>query len=1132
MKLKSFFLVTVLAMVAAALSVATAAQPAISIQTGVDRTAKRVAVGLPGHSVASVTEPMATQAVLLSEGFEGSVFPPAGWTHIQNNAYTWYKSDSVAHDGVYEASVEYDPAPADQDEWLISPELADVKSAELDFWSFGSLYWCRDTFDNCDLNVWIVVGPDVNDGDDIFLTRADDDWPGSYVYAESVTDLTPHLPGGPIRIGFQYSGNDGAQVALDDIMLTGITGPAGWLGGDVLDAELGGAEAVCTQATVSIDDGQDVLANLDGSYGPALILSGTHTVTATAPGFSVQTATVSIVDGLTTTQDFGLWRPVISVSPTHFLSITAYLSRELTLPLTLVNNGHLSLTFELDEQQSAPAVGATGKTQSQPGIQVEPKLLAQLAADESTGYLIYLRERPDLSPAFNLDWRERGWFVVNALRETAARSQARVRAYLDAQGAEYEAFWIANVIAVKSSNRATFEGLKNLVEIEALRAQRTIFLHEPVETHLSDVELAAVESNLTHIDVDDVWAWGVTGDGMVVANIDTGVRYTHQALVEHYRGNLGGGNFDHNYNWWDPYDHTLSPRDPDSVSPTHGSHTMGTMVGDDGGVNQIGVAPGAKWMACQGFAADGTATDVDLLECGQFILAPWDLSGSNPTPDMRPHVVNNSWGSCGNPEPYDPWYQGVVDAWVAAGVYPVFANGNLRVPPYGDCPVAPGSVGNPARYGNVTGVGALGRNNAALASYSLWGPSDVADTLNPVSPYDYLKPQVSAPGTNRSVYGLNDTGYQDMSGTSMATPHVAGVIALMWDAAPCLIGDYVNTETLIEQTTTPTTWPGYTLQPYDGPGGVPNNATGWGEINALAAVQAAQNYCGADLPWVWTDPVSGTLPAMGEIGIDVTFFCTQTQTYTGTLVVRHNDPCAEDLELPILLQCVQSSPQPTWDKIAWVNDGLTAIWPLTAPLTVAPGDTIQIVDRVTLSHTDLVTFTLSEQWNNSLALVDWETTAGSLTTATGVLDWQASGVPTDTWHVLTKTFVVSEGDWIYDFVTETLDVQGALAIDQRTVGYLYAGRCVHLEGITIAGAVSGVTGIYTFTTTYTPISATLPVAYLWDNGDTTATSIRNLGEGAYTLTVTATNCIATAVADEHVVVTIPPKRVYLPVVLK
>ncbi len=463
-------------------------------------------------------------------------------------------------------------------------------------------------------------------------------------------------------------------------------------------------------------------------------------------------------------------------------------------------------------------------------IEIEPQLLAQLAADETSGYLIYLGERPDLSPAFEMDWKERGRFVYDTLRKTAKRSQAKVSAYLDAQKALYQIFWIDNVIYVESSKRATFDGLLSFTEISALRADQEMRIPEPEQRGpVSSRATQYIEPNLIQINADDAWAMGYRGDGIVVASIDGGVEWRHDALTDQYRGQFSGYGR-HDFNWLDPTSGNTTPYDGDG----HGTHVTGIMVGDNRSNVKIGVATNAQWIACRA-CQDSTCYSSKLLACAQWITAPYPIGETaGADPNKRPHIVNNSWGGYAG-RPYNNWFQGTIDAWHAAGIYPVFSNGNN-----GD--FGCNAVGNPGRYGNVTGVGATSRTGGILASFSSWGPTDNADTVNPHG-YPFLKPQVVAPGVSifsSSRYCANC--YINYSGTSMAAPHVSGLIALMWQANPGLIGDYASTETLIELSANPI--PYVSNCGVEGPGNVPNSATGWGEIDALAAVQAALYYVG------------------------------------------------------------------------------------------------------------------------------------------------------------------------------------------------------------------------------------------------------------------------------------------------
>ena len=168
-----------------------------------------------------LTHPGTLLGTILYEGFETGIMPPADWTVLQTNPTKTWKIAAVGtpFEGTHFADVEYDPALVPQNEVLMTPML-DISNAILDFWSMGSIYWCRDTLNNCDLNIWIVIGAwDGGAGNDIFVGKADDAWTSNFIWSNSIFDLTPLLPGVPIRIAFQYTGADGAQIGLDSIRL-------------------------------------------------------------------------------------------------------------------------------------------------------------------------------------------------------------------------------------------------------------------------------------------------------------------------------------------------------------------------------------------------------------------------------------------------------------------------------------------------------------------------------------------------------------------------------------------------------------------------------------------------------------------------------------------------------------------------------------------------------------------------------------------------------------------------------------------------------------------------------------------------------------------------------------------------
>jgi subtilisin family serine protease len=310
-----------------------------------------------------------------------------------------------------------------------------------------------------------------------------------------------------------------------------------------------------------------------------------------------------------------------------------------------------------------------------------------------------------------------------------------------------------------------------------------------------------------------VWALGYTGQGVVVGGADTGYEWNHPALINQYRG-WDGNTADHDYNWYDATAaHSLTPEDPFG----HGTHTMGTMVGDDGGSNQIGMAPGARWIGCRNMDASGAGTPETYIACYQWFIAPTRVDGlSDPQPDLAPDVINNSW-SC-------PESEGCTDPNVLLeAVQNVRAAGILTSHSAGNGGPECSTVRDPAAiYAESFTVGATD-NADNLARFSSRGPVIVDDSNRP-------KPDISAPGVSiRSTY--KGGTYVLMSGTSMAAPHVAGLVALLISVDPGLRGQVDALETAIEQSAKQISSTECSST------GVPNNLYGWGRIQALEAYQ-------------------------------------------------------------------------------------------------------------------------------------------------------------------------------------------------------------------------------------------------------------------------------------------------------
>ena len=460
------------------------------------------------------------------------------------------------------------------------------------------------------------------------------------------------------------------------------------------------------------------------------------------------------------------------------------------------------------------------------------------AARGNTSFIVYLGAKADLEPANLLaDKAAKGRYVYDALTQTAARSQGNVISTLTALGREHRSFWITNAI-VTSGDLDTIQAVASLPDVEAVYAVGKGELQRPVDPPTGTQSVSAttvVGPSIGHVRANEAWALGYRGQGVVVAGADTGVRWTHSAIKRQYRGfDPATGTADHDYSWHNaagpnaacPADETQPCDDSD-----HGTHTVGTIVGDDGGANQVGVAPEAEWIACrnmnQGFGVVPT-----YMDCMQWFIAPTDLNGQNPDPSKAPDVVNNSWGCVEACAP--PLLRDMVEASRAAGIFYVVSAGNDNQFFFG-ATMACNTINFPlAVYDAAFTVGSTEATADRISYFSSLGP--VADNVR--DGVLYKKPDIVAPGSNiRSATAASDTSYASLSGTSMAGPHVAGLVALIISANPSLRGHVSTIERVIRQSAKP-------LTSTRGCGGdgtteIPNNEFGWGRIDALAAVQLA-----------------------------------------------------------------------------------------------------------------------------------------------------------------------------------------------------------------------------------------------------------------------------------------------------
>ncbi len=390
---------------------------------------------------------------------------------------------------------------------------------------------------------------------------------------------------------------------------------------------------------------------------------------------------------------------------------------------------------------------------------------------------------------------------IQELKENSNISQKKTLDILEANAdkvEEVDAFYITNSIRIKGDSNLIKDILKqdNILEVVENGA---VELQE-VETKSS---LSASDKNwdLKNTKVLDVREkYKLFGTDIVIGFLDSGVdlegsNYKNAELYENWRGHIEGAST----SWYDVF--------KESEKPTSGDNGHGTAVVSMAVGKNIGAAPKATWIAARAFKSK-TTTNSNILKAAQWFLAPGGRA------DLAPNIINNSWGK----NTLERWFDPMIEAWIKAGIIPVFASGNLETNN------RLGSIDYPASNLSVIAVGAVDKNNK-LAYFSKLGPS-------PLDPgKSNIKPEIVAPGFD--VYASDsENNYSLWKGTSLAAPNVSGIIALILQGNRNLNNGQVKD--ILTMTANPLTGTGFPTSP--------NMGYGYGLVDADKAVELGLNY--------------------------------------------------------------------------------------------------------------------------------------------------------------------------------------------------------------------------------------------------------------------------------------------------
>ena len=462
------------------------------------------------------------------------------------------------------------------------------------------------------------------------------------------------------------------------------------------------------------------------------------------------------------------------------------------------------------------------------------KLLAESGSQERIPVIVSLSDKVNVHQFRSRDKKVRRSRMVKALKqrheETVRRSSLRGflenLARTEPGTMRLRNLWMIGGLALKARPQV-IRTLAQKPWVEAIRLDQTIQA-PPTITTLD----GPAEWNLTAIGAQDLWDLGYTGQGVIVASVDTGVDVSHPDLGPQWRG---GAN-----SWFDANDPNFNPLVDTEPYDTdgHGTAVMGILVGGNAGGASIGVAPGAKWIAAKIFDENGAALESEIHEAFQWLLDP----DENPDTDDAPDIVNNSWGFGQNPdvcieEVGSVSFRRDVQTLKQAGIAVVFSAGNGGPSTYTSV--------SPANYPESFSVGAVDEMQNA-ASFSARGPSACGGGVYP---------SVTAPGDRAAspygirtadlMLGLPNPSYTYVRGTSFSAPHASGAMALLLSAYPDLAPHQLETALKMSA-------------PDLGAAG-PDNVYGYGHVDASSAHGAVQDFDVVRIDGVFYDNAAQTL---------------------------------------------------------------------------------------------------------------------------------------------------------------------------------------------------------------------------------------------------------------------------------